>query len=154
MLYRVKATGEVKTQGEVRKLFPNTSFPAVWDAEVCEAAGVDPILEGAQPSHTEYQGIRQDGIEQDSKGNWVTKWVVYGFDQEVIDAIDAAKVKSNKDKAAQLLTESDFYDLPNTANKISNIADILAYRDALRAIALNPTKDAVFPEKPETVWSE
>ena len=153
MLYRVKETGEVKTQGEVRGLYPNTSFPAVWDDVICAALGVDPVLNGAQPTHTEYQGVRQDGIEQDAKGNWVTKFVVYDFDAEAVAAIDAAKVKANKDKASQLLTASDFYDLPNTANKITNIADIVAYRDALRAIALNPTKDAEFPVKPETVWA-
>jgi len=153
MLYRNKTTGAVKTQGEIRRDNANTSFPAVWDATVCELLNIDPVLEGAQPSHTEYQGVRQDGVEQDSLGNWVTKYVVYDFDQEAIDAIDAAKVQANKDKATELLVASDFYDLPNTANKITNIADIVAYRDALRAIALNPTKDAEFPVKPETVWS-
>jgi hypothetical protein len=153
MLYRNKTTGAVKTQGEIRRDNANTSFPAVWDATVCELLNIDPVLEGAQPSHTEYQGVRQDGVEQDSLGNWVTKYVVYDFDQEAIDAIDAAKVQANKDKATQLLVASDFYDLPNTANKITNIADIVTYRDALRAIALNPTKDAEFPVKPETVWA-
>ena len=153
MLYRNKTTGAVKTQGEIRRDNPNTSFPAVWNTEVCALLNIDPVLNGAQPSHTEYQGVRQEGVEQDANGNWVTKFVVYDFDQESIDAIDAAKVKANKDKASKLLTESDFYDLPNTANKITNIADIVAYRDALRVIALNPTKDAVFPEKPATVWA-
>jgi len=153
MLYRNKTTGVVKNQGEIRKDNQNTSFPAVWNDEVCELLNIEPVLNGAQPSHTEYQGIRQDGIEQDSNGNWVTKFVVYDFDKETIDAIDAGKVKANKDKASEMLTASDFYDLPNTANKISNIADIISYRDALRAIALNPTKDAEFPVKPETVWA-
>ena len=153
MLYRNKTTGAVKTQGEIRRDNANTSFPAVWDATVCELLNIDPVLEGAQPSHTEYQGVRQDGVEQDSLGNWVTKYVVYDFDAEAIAAIDAAKVQANKDKATELLVASDFYDLPNTANKITNIADIVTYRDALRAIALNPTKDAEFPVKPETIWS-
>ena len=41
-MYRVRATGEVKTQGEIRKDNPNTSFPAVWDESVCEFIGIDP----------------------------------------------------------------------------------------------------------------
>ncbi len=151
-MYRVRATGEVKTQGEIRKDNPNTSFPAVWDESVCEFIGIDPVFESPTPSHTEYQGIRQDGIEN-VNGKWFKKYVVYDFDEEAIAAIDAQKVKANKDKAAKLLSDSDFYDLPNTANQIVNIADIIAYRALLRAIALNPTKDAVFPEKPETIWS-
>lgn len=151
-LYRVRADGSVKTQGEIRRDNPNTSFPAVWDESVCEFIGIDPVFEAPQPDHTEYQGVRENGLEN-INGKWFKKYVVYDFSEEAIAAIDEAKVKANKDKAAKLLTESDFYDLPNTASKIENIADILAYRDALRAIALNPTKDAVFPEKPETVWS-
>lgn len=150
--YRVRADGSVKTQGEIRRDNPNTSFPAVWDETVCEFIGIDPVFEAATPSHTEYQGVRQDGIEN-IDGKWFKKYVVYDFDEEAIAAIDAAKVKANKEKAAKLLTESDFYDLPNTANQIVNIADIIAYRAILRSIALNPTKDAVFPEKPETIWS-
>jgi hypothetical protein len=153
MLYRVRATAEVKTQGEIRKDNPNTSFPAVWDAEVCNSIGIDPVLESPQPEHTEYQGVREDGVEE-INGQWFKKYVVYDFDEEAIAAIDAQKVQANKDKAAKLLADSDFYDLPNTANKIENIADIIAYRDTLRVIVLNPTKDAVFPEKPATVWSE
>jgi hypothetical protein len=151
-MYRVRATGEVKTQGEIRKDNPNTSFPAVWDESVCEFIGIDPVFESPTPSYTEYQGIRQDGIEN-VNGKWFKKYVVYDFDEEAIAAIDEQKVKANKDKAAKLLSDSDFYDLPNTANQIVNIADIIAYRALLRAIALNPTKDAVFPEKPETIWS-
>lgn len=151
-MYRVRTTGEVKTQGEIRKDNPNTSFPAVWDEEVCNAIGIDPVFESPTPEHTEYQGVRQDGVEN-VNGKWFKKYVVYDFDAEAIEAIDAAKVNANKDKAAKLLTESDFYDLPNTASQIVNIADIIAYRAMLRAIALNPTKDAVFPEKPETIWS-
>lgn len=151
-MYRVRATGEVKTQGEIRKDNPNTSFPAVWDESVCEFIGIDPVFESPTPSYTEYQGIRQDGIEN-VNGKWFKKYVVYDFDEEAIAAIDAQKIKANKDKAAKLLSDSDFYDLPNTANQIVNIADIIAYRALLRAIALNPTKDAVFPEKPETIWS-
>lgn len=151
-LYRVRADGSVKTQGEIRRDHANTSFPAVWDEAVCEFIGIDPVFEAATPAHTEYQGVREDGVEN-IDGKWFKKYVVYDFDAEAIAAIDAAKVQANKDKAVTLLTESDFYDLPNTANKITNIDAILAYRDALRAIALNPTKDAVFPEKPETIWS-
>jgi hypothetical protein len=33
-MYRIKSTGEIKSQGEVRKMFPNTSLPRVWDEAV------------------------------------------------------------------------------------------------------------------------
>lgn len=170
MLYRVKATGEVKTQGEVRGLFPNTSLPAVWNQDTLEFLGIDPIFNTPQPTPTELQQVAMDGIIQDANGNWTENWVLVDkfndytnedgivitkAEQETahLAKVDNAAKKIIKEKAAKLLSESDFYDLPNTANKITNIAEIVAYRDALRAIALNPTKDAEFPVKPETVWA-
>jgi hypothetical protein len=61
--------------------------------------------------------------------------------------------QSNKQYASTLLTETDYTDLPNTADKILNLPAILAYREALRLIALNPpiTVDA-WPVKPKTEW--
>ena len=170
MLYRVKSTGAVKTQGEVRGLFPNTSLPAVWTTDTLEFLGVDPVFNAPQPAPSDLQSVAMQGVVQDAKGNWMQNWVlvdkfktytkedgtvVTKEEQETsyLAKLDEEAKKVVKDKASALLTASDFYDLPNTANKISNIADIIAYRDALRAIALNPTKDAVLPVKPETVWS-
>ena len=170
MLYRVKATGEVKTQGEVRGLFPNTSLPAVWTTDTLEFLGVDPVFNAPQPTPSDLQSVAMQGVVQDDKGNWIENWVlvdkfntytkedgtvVTKEEQETahLAKLDADAKKVVKDKASALLTASDFYDLPNTANKITNIADIVAYRDSLRAIALNPTKDAVFPTKPDTIWA-
>jgi hypothetical protein len=48
--YRIRETGQVLNQGEVRRLHWNTSFPAVWDASVCEFIGIDPVLQAPQPS--------------------------------------------------------------------------------------------------------
>jgi hypothetical protein len=169
MLYRVKTTGAVKTQGEVRGLFPNTSLPAVWTTDTLEFLGVDPVFNAPQPIPTDLQQVAQQGVVQDAKGNWIENWILvdrfktYINEENVtitkeeqetayLAKLDAEAKKVVKDKASALLTASDFYDLPNTANKISNISDIIVYRDALRAIALNPTKDAVFPVKPETIW--
>lgn len=170
MLYRNKTTGEVKTQGEIRRDNANTSFPAVWNTEVCALLNIDPVFNAPQPTPSDLQSVAMQGVVQDSKGNWIENWVlvdkfstytkedgtvVTKEEQETahLAKLDADAKAVVKEKASKLLTESDFYDLPNTANKITNIADIVAYRDALRAIALNPTKDAVFPEKPATVWA-
>ena len=42
MEYRIQSTGEVKTQGEVRRMHSNTSLPRVWDADTCEFLGHRP----------------------------------------------------------------------------------------------------------------
>ena len=152
MLVRIRSTGSVITEQELLNQYPNTSFPRPLSEEIINSLDADVVLNGAQPTATRYQFVNQDGVEE-VNGQWFTKFVVVDMDQEQKDAVDEKLKQSNKDKAAKLLTESDFYDLPNTANKITNIADIIAYRDALRVIALNPTVDVVFPEKPTTIWS-
>lgn len=151
MEIRIKQTGQVVLEQEFRNMYPNTSFPFPLTAEIINEFGGDVVFEGPYPSATEYQSVSRDGVEL-IDGKYYTKYKVTDYDQEGIDAVNAQKSKSKQEEAAKLLSESDFYDLPNTSVKIENIADILAYRDALRAIALNPTFDAVIPEKPVTVW--
>ena len=76
MKYRIQSTGDIKTQGEVRKMFPNTSLPRVWTAEICADLGIDPILNGAQATVSgPYETSVEQGIEQ-VNGQWFTKFVV------------------------------------------------------------------------------
>ena len=151
MEIRIRQTGQVVLEGEFRSLHSQTSFPFPLTAEILNEFGADAVFNAPHPATSEYQVLAHDGVEQ-IDGTWYTKYQVTDLDQEGIDNVNAQKAKSKQEQAAQLLSASDFYDLPNTSVKIENIADILAYRDALRAIALNPTFDAVIPEKPATVW--
>jgi len=74
MKYRIQSDGTVATQGEVRKMFPNTSLPRVWNEALCASLGIDPILEGAQATGgTVYQMSVYGGIEQ-VDGKWFTKY--------------------------------------------------------------------------------
>ena len=75
-------------------------------------------------------------------------------ESEKIAEREAAMRQDNKQQASTLLTESDYTDLPNTANKILNLPAILAYREALRIIALNPPITVEqWPTRPQTEWS-
>jgi hypothetical protein len=64
----------------------------------------------------------------------------------------------NKAQAETLLQATDWVELPsvsNPANKphLENVNEFLAYRSAVRAIAVTPpTEPAVFPDKPIEVW--
>lgn len=66
----------------------------------------------------------------------------------------------NKTQASTLLQETDWVELGDVADPanppyLSNKADFTAYRAALRSIAVNPpTTPAVFPAKPDEVWSQ
>lgn len=73
-MYRIKSSGELKTQGEIRKLHPNTSLPRVWTAEICESLGIDPVFEGPKAVPTNpYQVSVYGGVEQ-INGKWYTKY--------------------------------------------------------------------------------
>lgn len=73
--YRVRLTGEVKNQGEIRRDNPNVSLPKVWSASVNEALGIDPVLVAPAPKLSgDYKVAVRDGVVQDANGNWVHAW--------------------------------------------------------------------------------
>ena len=70
--YRIRSTGEVKSQGQIRRDNPNVSLPKVWNDNVNEALGIDPVLESPKPDPSgDYKVVVRDGVEQDSDDNWV-----------------------------------------------------------------------------------
>lgn len=88
--YRIRSTGEVKTQGQIRSDHPNTSLPKVWTAATCESLGIDPVLPSPQPAPSgDYKVVVRDGVEQDDNGNWVYAWterdMFTEYEEEVTD---------------------------------------------------------------------
>ena len=88
--YRVRSTGEVKSQGQIRKDNPNVSLPKVWNDNVNEALGIDPVLESPKPEPSaDYKSVVGNGVEQDANGNWVYAWtevdMFIEYEQEVTD---------------------------------------------------------------------
>ena len=89
MNYRNKTTGAVSTQGEIRRANSNTSFPRVWDADVCTHLNVDPVLAAPQPSCTALEQVNSVAPVQDSLNNWVEGWaVVDKFSATTDDSVD------------------------------------------------------------------
>ena len=166
MEYRIQSTGEVKTQGEVRKMHSNTSLPRVWDANVCQALGIDPVLEAPKPEVTGYTQAVRNGVTQDANGNWVQAWSVVDMfqdytddegvthtkaDQEAayqadLDAKAAASVRSTRDAK---IAETDWMALTD----VTMSTDMAAYRQALRDITTHANfpnlQDSDWPTKPE-----
>ena len=139
--YRERTTGEVKSQGQWRADFPNTSLPRVWDSNVCDALNLDPVLASPAATTTTYQTSVRDGVEQDANGNWVEKYVardmfadIEGGDtkaeqeaayQATLDANTAAGHRTTRDAK---LAETDFYALSDVT-----MSDAMTtYRQALR----------------------
>jgi hypothetical protein len=136
MLYRIRETGAVLTQGEIRKLHSNISFPAVWDSSTCDAIGVDPVLTSPQPETTRFQTAYLDGVEQDALGNWVQKWLVSDWDVETIAAATETQWSQVRTQRNKLLADSDWTQLPDSPLSIIDKADWSTYRQQLRDVTL------------------
>lgn len=81
----------------------------------------------------------------------------YGVIGEYVPYIPTAE--DNKQKALILLQQSDWVNQPDVIDTsltphLLNHADFIAYRSALRNIAVNPTAgEIIFPTKPQEQWS-
>jgi hypothetical protein len=162
MEYRIQSTGEVKTQGEVRRMHSNTSLPRVWDANVCSALGIDPVLAAPKPEVTGYTQAIRNGATQDANGNWVQAWsVVDMFADTTEDGVTTTKAEHEAAyqadldaKAAESVRTQRDTKLANTywtaLTDVTMAAEMTAYRQALRDI----TSHANFPHLQDSDWPE
>ena len=146
--YRVRATGEVKSQGQIRNDNKNMSLPKVWTANVCDALGVDPVLAAPAPAPSDsYKSVVRNGAVQDANGNWVQAWVEremfteYTDDEGNVQTVEAQKTaydtQQNNELATaeraerdRLLKETDHYGLSD----VTMSAEMTTYRQALRDV--------------------
>ena len=146
--YRVRATGEVKSQCQIRLDNKNMSLPRVWTANVCDALGVDPVLAAPAPEPSAaYKSVVRNGAVQDANGNWVQAWVEREMFTEYTDengdvqtvaaqktAYDTANTAtlaaSERAKRDELLKETDHYGLSD----VTMSTEMTTYRQALRDV--------------------
>lgn len=162
MEYRIQSTGEVKTQGEVRRMHSNTSLPRVWDANVCAALGIDPVLAAPKPEVTGYTQAIRNGATQDANGNWVQAWsVVDMFADTTEDGVTTTKAEHEAAyqadldaKAAESVRTQRDAKLANTdwtaLTDVTMAAEMTTYRQALRDITLHEN----FPHLQDSDWPE
>lgn len=147
-MYRIKSTGEIKSQGEIRAMYPNTSFPSQWNASLVESLGLDPILESPTPTTTRYQTAHKDGVEQDARGNWIWKWTIVEMDDETKTAKDAEQATNVRTTRDRLLAECDWTQVEDSP---VNKAAWATYRQELRDLPAQTGFPWTFtwPAKPE-----
>ena len=133
---------------------PNVSFPR--DMTNFDAAPWHcHLVQETTPPVVDYTENLDRGTPLLVDDAWIETWVTTPASSEDILTREATMRSDNKQQASTLLIETDYTDLPNTASKIINLDAILAYRDALRSIALNPpVKVEHWPIKPETEWRQ
>jgi len=162
--YRERTTGEVKTQGEWRAAFPQMALPRVWNTNVCDAMNIDPVLASPAATVGAYQYSARDGVEQDSNGNWVEKYVATDMFadttedgvtttkaeheaayQATLDANTAAGHRATRDAK---LAETDFYALSD----VTMSSEMQSFRQSLRDITTHDNwpnlEDADWPTAP------
>ena len=162
--YRIRSTGEVKTQGQIRSDNPNVSLPKVWNDNVNESLGIDPVLITPQPAPSdEFKVVVRNGVEQDAKGNWVQAWTEREMFTEYDDeegntvtvqaqkdaktaADNAALASTERSKRDDLLKATDHYGLSDVT-----MSDAMTtYRQALRDVPQQSgfPGTITWPEKP------
>lgn len=148
-MYRIKSTGEIKTQGEVRKMFPNVSLPRVWGEDVLNYLGVDPVFESPTPTTTRYQTAYKDGVEF-KNNKWMWKWAVSEMDDEGKASLDATQAKSVRDQRNKLIAECDWTQLIDSPFSNDTNGVWQAYRQALRDVPAQEgfPWDVTWPEAP------
>ena len=99
--YRERTTGEVKTQGQWRADFAHMSLPRVWKAATLDALNLDPVLASPAATTTAYQTSVRDGVEQDSNGNWVEKYVARDMFADTTDEDGKKTTKAEHEAAYQ-----------------------------------------------------
>ena len=149
-MYRIRATGEVVSQGEFRSRNKNTSFPSQWSVELVEELGLDPVFETPAPTVTRYQTAYKDGVEQVA-GKWVWKWSISEMSAEAIASKDAEAAKAVRADRDKRIAETDWIVIKNLElnQNVPGVWEV--YRQALRDVPSQAgfPHEITWPSKPE-----
>jgi len=149
--YRERTTGEVKTQGEWRAVFKNMSLPRVWKAATLDSLNLDPVLASPAATTSTYQISVRDGVEQDSKGNWVEKYVARDMFADTTDedgkkttkaqheaayqaGLDAKTAEGHRVTRNKLLADTDWTQINDSPLSNEKKTSWATYRQELRGI--------------------
>jgi hypothetical protein len=89
------------------------------------------------------------------------KWLSPNIPQPTKEEVEAELNKLNaqepidecKKQAKKLLADTDWALVADAAASLINQADFIAYRAAIRALAINPVANPSFPSVPTAQWS-
>ena len=140
------------------------SLPKVWNSNACDAMNIDPVLTSPPATTSTYQRSIRDGVEQNSNGDWVEKYVAQDmFADTTVDGVTTTKaqheaayqatVDSNTAVAKRStrnskLTETDWYAMSD----VTMADNMKTYRQALRDLPTHSNwpnlEDNDWPTKP------
>ena len=160
--YRHIDTGEIKTQGAWRSHYKNVSLPRTWTAATLDGLKLEPVFETPKPDAGQYQNAVRNGVEKDTKGNWVWAWAIRDMFSDTTDEDGVTTTKDEHEAAYQatldekaaegvrtkrntLLADSDWTQVADAPVDATAWA---TYRQALRDI----TNHVNFPYLADEDW--
>jgi len=162
MIYVLLTTdGTVKqypyTVTDLRFDMPDVSFPIFPSDEDLALFNVYPVEETGQPAYNNITENLQNTIEKVGS-KWVQTWKITEATSEEINQRETQIKIGNKQNAQLLLQQTDWVEFPSVSDTtrtphLVNFEEFMAYRMALRAIAVNPSVVVEFPTTPQETWS-
>ena len=105
--YRLKSNGEIKTKQELVAANRNTSLPKTWGENVYEALEVDLVFETPTPfPSAAYKKIIRDGVEKNSKDQWVQKWIEVDMFADTTDDDGVTTTKAEHEAEYQVRVDA------------------------------------------------
>ena len=143
------------TVAQIQAMTPNTSFPENY----VPGAPYAPVLNSPQPSYNTMTQYCREITPAVEGGVWMQQWEVVDLDPEQIAYNEQQARLGNKQTAESFLQETDWTATVDISNPeysnpyLGNQAEFLAYRSAVRKIAVNPPVTVTeWPVKPNEVW--
>lgn len=118
---------------DVRKKYPNTSFPKLGSCDLT-SFGVYPVTAVAAPSYDNEAEFVSEGTPVLNDGNWTQVWIKSNLSDEVKAANAAQKVSDARAKRDVLLTNTDWRVSLATETGTTLSDEWKAYRQALRDV--------------------
>jgi len=137
--FRIRESGELVSQGELRRRNPNTSLPKVWNDSVFDFLGVDPVMASPQPSNTDpLKTVRRNGVEQDANGNWVEKYDVVDMFSDTTDEEGNVTTKAQHEEAyLARRSEEQWINIRQQRDQMLKDTDWMSIRAADTSVAIN-----------------
>lgn len=143
------------TVDQIKADQPNTSFPDNY----APSAPYAPVLQSPQPSYNAMTQYCREITPALESGVWMQQWEVVDLDPEQIAYNEQQAKQANKQQAESLLKDTDWTATVDISSPeysdpyLGNQPEFLAYRSAVRKIAVNPPVTVTeWPVKPDEVW--
>ena len=144
------------TVDQIKAMTPDTSFPDNY----APSAPYEPVLQSPQPTYNTMTQYCREVTPVLINGVWMQAWEVVDLDPEQIAYNEEQAKQRNKQQAETLLQQTDWtctVDINNPEYSdpyLANQNEFLAYRSAVRKIAVNPPVTVTeWPVEPDEVWA-